>query len=658
MQTDFLNDWLHEFTAAQSLQPEPIPDSPDAPVATLDERLRVAQKYLDLLERMWPAKAPSPVSGDEARSLQDGSQFPSIDDNFSTLCLPVRLGRYQVTRLIGRGGQGIVYQAIDTVLDRQVALKVPRAQTLASPELRRRFLREARAVAALSHAHLIAVYEAGAWNEICYIASAYCAGPNLSQWLKRQGKPLSIRLAVRLAATLADTVNYIHHQGIVHRDLKPSNVLLEPEGSPQLQAPDSIGYTPMLTDFGLAKLLSAPTDSTATGDVLGTPAYMAPEQASGRVQQIGVATDVYGLGAILYELLTGTPPRFERVAGDAKQAAGAPAFPPTVPQPLQSICRRCLEFDPGRRYQSAGTLAKDLDRYLAGKPIAPVGLWALGFWMAVTAAIAGLYVIVAATGRPLGQQATPSKDLRAGRDGLTSQQIEAAGSIKPLIMLLEEDWEQQQLGDNSNDLLHWRGPASRGLDHPSVHTIVAVNGSQVLRLDASASQTGKPYLGSVPEKPYLPFLAGEMLSARFDAQLSGIPGQLLFVIARFPEGSGYQLQINDNRQAIELVRVSADKSTSTLGATDEGQFPSGLAFHAYELRALLKEEGIEFQVAADNRLLFAASDADPMLTTASTVRFQFQVYPRPGNGQPGKVALLDNIRLAAGASLDFPPLAD
>jgi hypothetical protein len=156
----------------------------------------------------------------------------------------------------------------------------------------------------------------------------------------------------------------------------------------------------------------------------------------------------------------------------------------------------------------------------------------------------------------------------------------------------------------------------------------------------------------------MPFFAGEMLSARFDALLTGVPGQLVFVVNCFPGGFGYQLILDDKRRAIELVRLNADKTLHTLGAASEGRFPSSLDFHAYELRAVLKENAIEFQVALDNRLLFAASDADSTLTTSSTVRFQFQVHPRPGNRQPGKAALIDNIRVAAGASVDFPPLTD
>jgi hypothetical protein len=233
--------------------------------------------------------------------------------------------------------------------------------------------------------------------------------------------------------------------------------------------------------------------------------------------------------------------------------------------------------------------------------------------------------------------------------------LEAPTSIRPLITLLAEDWEQQRVGDQSGDLLQWRGPAGRGLDDPSVHTIVAMNGSKLLRLDAGASQTGKPYLGSVPEKPYLPFMAGEMVSVRFDAMLSGIPGQLLLDINRFPEGSGYQLMINDNRRVVELLRIDAEKNTSTLGSTHV-PFDLDSDFHNYELRALLTDGGFEFQVAADKRLLFSASDADSLLTASSAVRLQFQVYPRPGKGQPGKIGLIDNILFVAGARDDFPPI--
>src|SRR5262249_42107297 len=209
------------------------------------------------------------------------------------------LGRFQLRRRLGFGAFGVVWLAFDPRLRREVALKVPHAGALADEVLRRRFVREAEAAAGLEHANVVTVYEAGEEGPICYIATAYCPGPNLAQWLKEREHPVPPREAAELVAALADGVEHAHGHGVVHRDLKPANVLLAPDG------------TPKITDFGLAKILSespAAAEQTQSGAVVGTPAYMAPEQAAARREQVGVAADVWALGVILYELLTGRPP--------------------------------------------------------------------------------------------------------------------------------------------------------------------------------------------------------------------------------------------------------------------------------------------------------------------------------------------------------------
>src|SRR5262249_6878289 len=195
-------------------------------------------------------------------------------------------------------------------LDRPIALKVPRPEALLTPELRQRFLREGQLAAGLDHPHLVPVHEAGEVGSICYLASAYVPGASLSTWLAgHRGRPMDARLAARLVAALADAIHHAHQRGIIHRDLKPGNVLLQEVES----AHDTEGWPPDLgvprvCDFGLACHLDAPHDQTHTGAVLGTPDYMAPEQAAGRPRDVSVTTDVYGLGAILYQCLTGRPP--------------------------------------------------------------------------------------------------------------------------------------------------------------------------------------------------------------------------------------------------------------------------------------------------------------------------------------------------------------
>ena len=203
--------------------------------------------------------------------------------------LPRDFGPYELIREIGRGGMGVVYEARQKGLDRSVAVKMILASHLASPELVRRFQAEAKAAARLRHSNIVHIHEVGQLHGQDFFAMEYIDGQSLAERIA-QG-PVDVPTAVRLVATVARAVEHLHQQGIVHRDLKPSNILLDSDGQPYV------------TDFGLAKVFVAGSDMTATGVIAGTPSYMAPEQASGRRAEIGPATDVYSLGAILYELL-------------------------------------------------------------------------------------------------------------------------------------------------------------------------------------------------------------------------------------------------------------------------------------------------------------------------------------------------------------------
>ncbi|HEY7315279.1 MAG TPA: serine/threonine-protein kinase [Gemmataceae bacterium] len=323
----------------------------------LRDRLRRAWACLQRLKQDRPSSSSPPPSS------------PPLP-----LAGEIRLGRFELRRELGRGGFGIVFLAWDSWMRREVALKVPRLEAFLIPELRRRFLHEARVAAGLNHPGIVPIYAAGEAGAVCYIATAYCPGGNLAQWLSARTDPVSPRQAAALIVALAEAVRYIHEHKIWHRDIKPSNILLQPLPSPTV---DGLPFTPRLTDFGLAKLLKAHTPPTKYGTVLGTPAYMAPEQAAGRLQKIGPHTDVYALGAVLYELLAGWPPFRGADSLDVlRQVSEDNPVPPHrlrpgLPRGLERICLKCLEKQPHERYARAGELAADLRRFLDGQAIAP-----------------------------------------------------------------------------------------------------------------------------------------------------------------------------------------------------------------------------------------------------------------------------------------------
>ncbi len=295
------------------------------------------------------------------------------------------LGRFRLRRELGRGSFGIVYLAYDPRLDREVALKVPRAEVAVTPELRERFGREARAAAGLDHPSIVPVYEAGEVGPVCFLVSAYCPGVTLAQWLKAHGEPVPFAEAAALVATLAEAAQHAHGHGVIHRDLKPGNILLtlcrEPPASALAGGPRLNDSVPKITDFGLAKLLGGVGDPTNTeaptrsGAILGTPRYMAPEQAEGKNREIGPAADVHALGAILYELVTGRPPFVGETDLDTlllvqrDEPIPPSRLRPRVPRDLETICLTCLHKEPARRYATAEALADDLRRFLKGEPI-------------------------------------------------------------------------------------------------------------------------------------------------------------------------------------------------------------------------------------------------------------------------------------------------
>jgi TolB-like protein/Tfp pilus assembly protein PilF len=270
-------------------------------------------------------------------------------------------GDYELLEEIGCGGQGIVYRARQKSLNRTVALKVIGLGYWATETHLKRFRREVQATASLEHPGIVPIYEIGEREGCCYFSMKFVEGGQLDEVVRRQ--PIPIRGAVELIAKVARTVHYAHEHGILHRDIKPGNILLDAKGEP------------LLTDFGLARLVEAESTITHTLEVLGTPSYMAPEQAAGEHTKLSKATDVYGLGAVLYQLLTTYPPfaggtTYETIKLLLETEPRQPRLlNPKIDRDLSTICLKCLEKDPKHRYSSTLELAEDLEHWLKHEPI-------------------------------------------------------------------------------------------------------------------------------------------------------------------------------------------------------------------------------------------------------------------------------------------------
>jgi serine/threonine-protein kinase len=394
---------------------------------------------------------------------------------------PRLIGAYEVLDTLGRGGMGIVYKAYQASLKRVVALKMildPGAEEQALT----RFRTEAEAVAQLQHPNIIQIYEIGEHDGRPFLCLEFVEGGTLSKKLAR-GLPMP-REAAQLVETLARAMHFAHERGIIHRDLKPSNILLTADGQPKI------------SDFGLAKRTRLDSVSragvTQTGDVLGTPSYMAPEQAGGMIRQIGPPTDVYALGAILYEMLTGKPPFEAPTAMQALQMVMSEepqrpsAFQPRVPRDLETIVMTCLEKKPSRRYPTAAALADDLRAFLAGdvikarsaSPLEQLGKWARRHpTLAVLLAVAG----VALVGLLIG--AWQHNALAVGGVAVLSVLLAAWWYNARLQSALHELAHEHRHAEHSVERLHFLLEATQKLMATrDVDTLLAILGDTAARL--------------------------------------------------------------------------------------------------------------------------------------------------------------------------------
>jgi tetratricopeptide (TPR) repeat protein len=416
----------------------------------MPEDPRVEQLLEELLDsdstpedvcRTCPELLPEVRAGwQRLRALQAevGALFPQspIPETATPPSLPTtdlpRIPGYEVQEVLGYGGMGVVYKAWHRRLQRPVAVKMLLAGGYAQPRELERFLREAETVARLDHANVVQVHEAGDVDGRPYFTMEFVEGGSLAQ--KLAGTPQPARQAAALVARVAEAVHAAHQRGIVHRDLKPGNILLTGEG------------TPKLTDFGLARRLEGAAGLTQTGAPVGTPSYMAPEQAEGKSRDVGPTADIYALGAVFYELLTGRPPfRADTAVETFRQVVSQEPAPPSrlnaaVPRDAETICLKCLEKEPQRRYASALALAEDLHRFLDGEPVLarPVGVaertwkWARRRPALATLLAAVLVLLGGAVVAGIVFQRQESQR-RAERARLALEQAERAGRARQAI---------------------------------------------------------------------------------------------------------------------------------------------------------------------------------------------------------------------------------
>jgi serine/threonine protein kinase len=401
--------------------------------------------------RSWDSEVTTDYSADNPMTPGEGPILPG----------------YQVLGVLGRGGMGVVYKAHHLALDRTVALKVILGGDHASGEQRARFVTEAQAVAHLLHPNIVQIYEIGETQGLPYFSLEYVDGGSLDQEVR--GVPQDPRWSAALVETIARAMHAAHQSAIIHRDLKPSNILLTRDGMPKI------------TDFGLAKRLESDSGQTRTGSVMGTPSYMAPEQAWGRNSEVGPHADLYSIGAILYTLITGRPP-FQGTSAleTLEQVRTQEPIPPSRLQPklqrdLETICLKCLQKEAEKRYESAEDLADDLRRFLHGEPIqarpisAPERLWRLARRNPRVAGLAAsvLFLLVAVASISSTYAAILSRkneELRLISESEKDARLKAEASVKEAF---------QQNGSNLETL--------RTLGRLALEDLKAVPGAQSVR---------------------------------------------------------------------------------------------------------------------------------------------------------------------------------
>src|SRR5262245_14032106 len=418
------------------------------------------------------------------------------------------LGDYELLEEIGRGGQGVVFRARQKSLNRTVALKVISLGQWASKAHLKRFRREAEAAASLNHPCIVPIYEVGERDGSCYFSMQFIEGGQLDEVTNRE--PMPIGRAVELIAKIARTVHYAHEHGILHRDIKPGNILLDKNGEPHL------------TDFGLARMVETESTVTRTLEVLGTPSYMAPEQAVGNNSALTAATDVYGLGAVLYQLLTGCPPfagktTYETIKLVLDTEPRQPrAWNPKIDRDLSTICLKCLEKDPKLRYPAAVELAEDLERWLKHEPIRAhrTGIFTRGKkWVRRNPSIAVMAVMLLALAVPLGVMIWKSETEQLPASNLAAPEKSIA--VLPFSNLTKEP-ENAYFADGVQDDILTKLAKIADLKVISRNSVMQYRGKQNTREIGDALRVSHVLEGSVRKNGDRIHLNAQLIDTRTD----------------------------------------------------------------------------------------------------------------------------------------------
>jgi WD40 repeat protein/tRNA A-37 threonylcarbamoyl transferase component Bud32 len=495
---------------------------------------------------------------------------------------PQKLGRFELLEVVGRGAFGTVYKARDPELDRTVALKVPRAGNLAGVQELDRFLREARSAAQLRHPAIVTVHEVGQRDGLPYLVSDFVAGVTLADQLSAR-RP-GFREAAELVAAVADALQYAHEQGVVHRDIKPSNILLGADGKPSVM------------DFGLAKREAGEITMTVEGQVLGTPAYMSPEQARGEGHAVDGRGDVYSLGVVLYQMLTGELPFRGTQRMLLHQVLHDEPRPPRrlndrIPRDLETICLKAMAKEPRRRYQSARELGDDLRRFLQGEPIhaRPVGrgekLWrwcrrnpvvagllgTVGLLLVMVAVVTSIGYLREAKQRELAQQAEAKahdeaeRATRLAADERRAREEARRNLYVSNVRLAQQAWEQAQV-DHMLQLLEEaerRQPGDKDLRGFEWHYLWRLGHPEVLTLQ------GAGYSVAFSPKGERLALAGidgtvKMWEAASGKELLTLKGHTRSVHSVAFSPDGQRLASASSDQTVKLWNMASNQELLTL----------------------------------------------------------------------------------------------